>query len=567
MVIADPTRRLVRQSEVSQFAADAAWAAGPFKGALDSLSPALVLNSTEFAVYPDDLTQDSTAGLQAAINKMETENIGHLIIPSMNLLVNGEIRIKKPMHISGAYGATLPNTAVPYERKGGTSIVTNGGVAGSFVFDIAPGGLGRTESGTPTSPENGGDRILGFKMENLYFYGGAQADPVDRGGIRMVNVHTELFMEDLKFINFKRQGLLFNGVYDGTLKGITLFTTGSATYPAFDLMGNSNALHIFGLHIESCWFPLRLGAASRHNQFIGGKIEMYTYGATSSPIQVLNAYENVFAHMQFVQRNADDTFFYANSTVQPHMILCDGVTSRTIFDSCMWTTQHYQGGSSTHYGARWIKSLAGVVQIRGGVMETCWGGDGAKSIMLGSKSIMTGVHLYSRGKNGVRNLLELGADCIVDSCLIDASDANTAMTGGVLVTATGEDNTWGSSNKIRCTVSQYVSATGRQHFKEMERTTVNLPAGNATPNLGWSSRGNSRMFSIFQGSTPTTWTGHSGQRVVGDEIQIVFSDVLTTIQHGDFWKLKGSVNVTPPAGAYMYFRYNGTSYAELWRTF
>ena len=530
----------------------------------------IVLNADEYAIYPNDTTQDSTAGLQAAINTVEALGIGTLQMPGMNLLVNGTIRIKKPIHLDFNYGATP--TTQPYRRQGGASIVTNGGKAGTFVFDIAPEGLGLGEGGQVVSPEEGGARILGVKLDGLYLFGGADGAGVDRGGIRMAAVHTEIALQDVKIINFKRQGILCAGVYDGTMRGVTLISCGSATYPALDLQNNSNALHIFGIHIESCEFPLRLGGSTRHVQFVAGKIEMYSYGPLRSPIQILDTFENSFDSMQFVQHNADDAYFYpSGSDQQPAFILLEGTSakSRTIFNSCMFTTAPYhQGGALPTQGSRWFKNLGGYLQVNGGVIDTCWGGSGDKSLRLGDQAMLNGVHLRSRGKGGIRNLMEIGSDCIIDACMIDASDPLTAMTGGALITATGEGNTWGPSNKIRCTVGSYIQASGMQSFHEMERTAVAVASGTPTPNLGWVNRGNSRLFSIFQAGAAATWTGHvADKRFSSDEITIIFINGLTTIEDGTAWKLRGAVNATPPAGAYMHFRYNGTAFVELWRNF
>lgn len=540
----------------------------PFRDALESrYSPvaSLVLNAKDFAIYPGDMTKDSTAGVQAAINKMETFGIGTLEWPAMTLLINGTIRIKKPMQIRASYGADGSG----YNRKGGAAVVTNGGTAGTFMFDIAPEGFGLGE-GDILLPEHGGGRILGFWFEGLFLYGGDQGKGIDRGGIRMGSVHSEVTLKDLKFFNFNRQGLRLNGVYDGTLQGITMSLCGNATYPAMDLENNSNALHIFGLHLESCQFPLRLSNAARHCQFIGGKIEMYTFGPKASPIQILSAYENVFVGMQFVQRNADDDYFYPNGPDdQPAMILIDGVESRTSFDSCMFTTQPYHTKTKANSGSRWIKTLRGTVQIRGGIMDTCWGGSGPRALQLGSRSIVTGLHMRSRSQAGTRNLMEIAADCVIDGCLIDAVDESTAITAGVLITATGENNTWGANNKIRVTVKDYISAAGRQQFHPADNNPVELTPGTAVPDLGWTTRGNSRLFSMWHSSNPpVTWKSHkSDKRFRNDEITIAFYDTLTTIEHGTAWKLRGAVNVTPPNGGNMHFRYDGTAYVELWRNF
>lgn len=528
----------------------------------------LVLNPNEYDIFPESTVKDSTVGLQKAIDTMETFGIGHLELPSYNLLINGTVRIRKPLHMTGAYGSNEVS-GKPYSRPGGSAFITNGGVAGTYMFDIAPEAFGIGESEI-VLPEHGGGRILGFKMEGLYFYGGASADKIDRGAIRMGSVHTEIALIDLKFMNFKRSALRFNGVYDGTIRGLTVITCGTASTPAVDFQNNTNALHVYGMHIESCEFPLRLGPGSRHNQFMGGKIEMYTYGPTASPIQVLSSYENVFSGVQFVQRNADDLYFYPGGVdVQPPMILCDGPESRTTFDSCMFTTQPYHTETRPNLGARWIKSIQGYIQIQGGIMETCWGGSGAKAIQLGKRGIMLGVHLRSRIHNNTRNLIEMGSDCIVDNCMIDAVDETTAVANGILITATGEGNTWGAGNKIRATVKDYIQATGRQNFHEMENRVVEIPVGTTIPNLGWISRGNSRTFSSWNSAgAPIVWDSFvADKRFIGDEITIGFYDSLVTIKHGTAWKLKNKLDVTPATGSFIHFRYNGTAFEEMWRNF
>jgi Pectate lyase superfamily protein len=502
---------------------------------------------------------DSTAAWQSAIDAA-IRGCGQVWAPAGQYLINGEIVVNGPVSIRGVYTTrrgpeSLGDHVAPQILADGTRLISTTN-SGKFMMRVEPSDIESNSDG----------QIWGFSMSDVTFDGAVNHQRSDRGGLILRKVWSEISLERLRFQSMLREGIYFEQSQDGRLDSISIINVGTVeSHAALAMEKNTNAIHAFGVHIESCPYLLRLGDATRHNQFMASKFELYSYGPSSPPVQIRDALENVFLGCQFVQRNTDDEYFYSG-VAAPHMVFCDGEESFTSFTNCMFTTQPYHlRQQDANQGCRWIKSDKGVVKIIGGVIDTCWGGAGEPSIMLGSNCLFLGNSVYSHSSGGERNLMSLNEGNILDWNQFIANDPHEAIGKGVIFTCYGERNTFGPSNKIVGTVAAYLAGPSNQTVKEGDREIYDIPDGLTVPDVGWKTPGASKLFRCDY-SKPTVIRGLVGA-FMNDRITILFANDNHTLKNSEVLHLRSGKDTRPPGGSLMTFYFDGANWTENERSY
>jgi hypothetical protein len=509
---------------------------------------------------------DQTAAIQAAIDYAEANQNRSVFIPAGTYLVDGTLTIAAELTLFGVYAPTT-STATKFTSVGGTVLVAGTGTAGAAVVSFE---------------RVGGDNSNGLRLADLHILGSnhwnTASGAVNRVGVAATEVYTEVSIERVMITGFLRQGLRLTGVYDGHIIGCRIMWCGTAgTYPAIDMLGenitggysNTNAVHCFGLHVENCPFMLRIDWDSRHNQFVACKFEMNGATGTSSPIQMKDSYETVFSGCQFVARNADDTAYFATVTDQPALILISatGGRARVKLAECMFTTAPYSGGSATVQGSRWLFCEDGQVDVGDCDFNAAWAGTGNKALRLGDNAIFLGSRVVTRAKSGVRNLIEVGSNCVLDVNQIGALDPAATVTAGALFTATGSGNIFGGSNKISGSYFTILSGPATQTVQEVSRVATILPDADTTPDVGWNGAGPSasKLFKVSNTGATSVTTLDGAQN--GDEVALLFTNGNTTLVHSAGFRLKGATNVTPGFANVIRMYFDSTTWFETSRNF
>jgi hypothetical protein len=499
---------------------------------------------------------DSTAALQAAVDAAIAGRIGTVYIPDGTYRVDGTVNVTAPLTIAGAWTPRTSKVS-KFERLGGTVLVASAGTVAP-VIRVAP------VSG----------KMNGFRLADLMILGSdhatSDANRVDRVAIEAADIHTEISVERVNVTGFARQALRFVEVFDGHLIGCRILNCGTDNvYPAVEYTGveeNTNAIHAFGLHVEGCAYMLKIDAGSRHNQFVACKFEMYTPAPLYPPIRVTGtALENSFSGCQFVLRNADDTYFYASVADQPHMIALDAAAGKTVVSGCMFTSANYHlDPAKARQGSRWLKHSAGRLVFAGNTVDLCWGGDGPKALVLGTRAIVEGNLIYSRSISGQRNIAELGADNLVTSNVFDSPDPSAGNGSGALFTCTGGNNVF-ATNRINMAAFAILSGPATQSVLEVSRGARTLTDLAATPNVGWQDQSATKLFKASN-TAATSITGLTGAQA-GEEISLLFTNSNTTLVHSASFRLKGGANVTPVFGQTVRIYYDGATWYETGRSF
>lgn len=405
---------------------------------------------------------DSTAAIQAAVDYAIANAIGAVYIPSGTYKIVGTITVPAPLTIFGVY-APATSTVSQFTRIGGTVLVA---------------GAGGT-AGTPLINFTGATFSYGLRLSDLMFLGSNHFNTVtgavDRIAIKATNIQTEVSINRVNITGFLRQGILFEGVFDGHITNSRIMKCGTAgTYPALDFVdatSNCNALHVIANHLEGNPYTLRLGGSSRHNQFVANKFELFSVGPASSSVVINgNAFENVFIGNHFVQRNADDTAYYANDTIQPAMVqITAGTTAITTFTANMFTTQPY-APPGNDMGSRWMNHASGSRLIMTSNEFNNVYSTGVKGIILGDDAIFTDNVVMSRAKSNTRNVMQLASRCLVKDNTIRALDTDAITTASALFTVTGTDNTIYDNKVAGVTYYAHTTPTDGQDFGPDART-------------------------------------------------------------------------------------------------
>jgi hypothetical protein len=518
----------------------------------------LFVNVRDFGATPSTGTDyttwvDVTSGFQAAINYAITNKIGKVYVPGGNYLVNGALTVTGPLRIEGSFMGRAKLTGMPADSAG-TVISTTGGTAGTFVLTATPPGGGATST-------------WGLSVADITFYGYGTGSPVDRGAIKLDHVWSELAFDNVKVLGFQRQGILSDQSQDGTFKNVTILSCGSHTsgsYAALDLVNNTNALHFFGLHIENSPYLLHLGAAARHNQFIGCKFEQYYAPAatTWNPIYVDNTYENAFMGCHFVQDSANDVFFYADGTTQPHFIHASGSNSHTMITNGMFTVPDQTRAATTGLGARWLKvDGSAVVQVTSSRFSHAYAGAGNYPFILSDNCVFSDNQVYNWSDGGTRKLMQVGSYCSVSGNQLIARDPSASITAGELFHCAGQRNTF-NNNVLIGTRLTILGGDPLQNVTETLRTGYSVSG--ATPDVGWVSAGASSLFLVTNAS-PTNMTGMTG--LTGRTVTLLFGDSNTTLVHSSTFRLRNAANVTPAWGQMITMHNDGTQWFEVSRSF
>lgn len=509
-----------------------------------------------------NVDSDDTAAFQEAVDYAVENKIGRVIIPSGVFTINGTVNVPIGMSIEGDFAPYTDESNI-MNSKVGTIIKAGSGTIDPVFRFVRPD----FAYGYPA-----GKMVKGARLANMAIVGSNHwntvTNAVNRPAVAFTKVGTEFSIESVFITGFMRQGLYFEEVYDGTIFNTRILWTGTdGVYAALDYTGvdgNTNAVHAFGLHIEQCPFILNLDAASRHNQFIACKFEMYAANPVNSPIRIKNAIENTFIGCQFVSRSAIEAPYYDEVTrIQPHMILIE--SGMTTFDGgCMFTTP-----PGSQAGARWIKNSGGSVTVTTNTFNKVWVGGGAYPFILNKNDIFALNRIYSKVHNNTRNIMDLGSENMIGMNRFIDLDENIPVTNGSVFYVRGTGNKF-SNNRIFGNYNKLLDGTptniSNTFVDEMFPTILPLPDGSTTPSVGYNNQSASKTFKAAN-TNPTTITNFTdGQG--GERITIIASNSNTTIQSNSTnVRCKSNQNVTIPFGGVIEFLFDGAVWFEVSRSF
>ncbi|PWV90261.1 hypothetical protein DFQ01_14437 [Paenibacillus cellulosilyticus] len=495
---------------------------------------------------------DNTQAMQRTFDHAISLKVREVFAPVGIYDIAGTVRVNDPCNFIGVK-TTFTNTTNPEIREGGTifrSIGTSN--ADMFVFE----------------PVNDYNVIFGTKITDLTFLGSNHfntgTNKSDRRALYLKYMVTEPSLERLNVVGFTRGGIHTNQFFDGSWYSCRVIQCGKDNeYPAVYLSGESdstNALHIFGLHIEACEFPLKCDHNMRHVQFIGGKIEMYSATPVlGSPVQLSGVLENTFVGMQFVQRSANDPGYYDNVTkIQPPFFSI--ASGRVSFNGCFGTTP-------TPAGTKWFNQTGGEIIIDGSTFDNCWGGDDtAYAFSFSGQVKFLNNNVYCQPTNGKRNLMKFGNECLITGNTVYDPSNGAAVTSGQLFLADGvgtklENNRiFGSFNKVldATSTANLIGTT----WSGIGEALISIPDGATTPDVGYVDRNGSKWLKLSN-TSPTTITNflnaYGGQVII-----LTATNGNTTIKNsGAYIALKGSVDAAMSAGASITLRFDGAKWYEM----
>lgn len=523
------------------------------------------INVLVFNADPTGAT-DSTTAINTAITTAKTFNVGSVFIPAGRYLINGTISITHEVLLRGQYMAYAPSSSA---RTAGTVLVAGTNASGAPVI----------EAMNPTA----GGYLAGVGIEDMLVLGSASwtngTGAKDRVGVHVYKVISEFRISGLMVTGFVRQGLHLEEVYDGTMQNVRIMFCGTdGTYAGLHMsgtaQGNTNSVHTFGLHIESCPFMLRIENESRHNQFVACKFELYGQVPISSPILIATAREINFVGCYFVSRNADDPV-YSSVTAQPHLIRVSGSEAAVDFSGCQFNTAPYSdvpmvdpGDGTTEQffgGARWLRVTGGRAIVRGAHVRPAWAGAGGSPAFVLRKGCMfTESTIYTGSKGGTRALFELDAEAIVSNIELMPQNSAATVSAGPLFNCLGARNVIGPVI-IGGQSSAFMTATAQQKIVPWSTEPFTYTAG-TTLNMGWVSPYATDQFTVAMAAA-TNVSGFTGGWV-GREVTVRFSNANSTLVHSASFILKGATNVNPPANSFVKFiALSATTWAELTRSF
>lgn len=496
---------------------------------------------------------DDTQPFQWMADACRIWKVGHCFIPVDVYLINGAFTFSTAVSIEGVYTSTTD------------TISRTNRVAGSVLL----AGSGSTEAVLrviPTVSTNG------VRISKLFFLGSdhwnTTTNSVDRLAIELKKVYTEVCLEHIFMAGFLREGIKLNQVFDGTINNVRILCCGTDNvYPAFHMTGIddcTNAIHIFGLHIESCPFMLKITNSARHCQFVACKFEGFSNVAKmGSPIQIINALEITFLGGQFVSRNADDTFFYSDATIQPAMIRVEGSAGRTTFSGgCSFTTSPYRDTPRANGGSRWFEHVSGKLTIEADTIETVWSGaEGKHGLILGDKTKFVNNEVFISNRGSVRRGMKLGANNLISGNTFSVTDTSAVITSGSLFYSEQSGNIFRDNDIETGMYYKILDAPATQHVHETKREVTDLPDGATSLNVGWIRGGATRLFKLAN-TSPTLVTDLYGAQG-GYVVTLLASNGNTTIKH-DATKisLSGKTNLTLSAGQFIDLHFDGSMWYE-----
>lgn len=498
---------------------------------------------------------DDTQPFQWAADACRIWKVGHCFIPVDVYLINGAVTFTTAVSIEGVFTSTT-DTNLKTNRLAGTVLIA---------------GSGSTEAVLRVVPSN---TTNGVRISKLFILGSnhwnTMVGAVDRAAIELRKVYTEVCLEHVFISGFLREGIKLNQVFDGTIINMRILCCGTDNvYPAFHMTGidtGTNAIHIVGLHIESCPFMMKISNDSRHNQFVACKFEGYSNVALiGPPIQLINCIENTFSDCQFVLRNADDSFFYSDASIQPPLIRIQGATSRTFFNGGnMFTTSPYRDNTlKANGGSRWIEHISGKVIVNGNGFETVWAGaEGKHGLILGDKAKFVHNEVSISNRGSVRRGMQLGANNLISGNTFTVTDSSAVITAGALFNSGQGGNIFRDNDIETGMYYKILDAPFTQHVHETKREVVVLPDGATSLNVGWVRGGATRLFKLAN-TAPTLVTELYGMQG-GYAVTLLASNGNTTIKH-DATKisLKSKANLNLMVGQFITLHFDGAMWYEM----
>ena len=344
----------------------------------------------------------------------------------------------------------------------------------------------------------GGLHILGSDHWNTF------ANAVNRPAVYMERVQTEFTIDDLYITGFLKQGLRMVRVYDGSIRGgRIMYCSTDGVYAALSQEGdasganNTNAVHIFGLHMENNPFMLYANKLSRHVQFIGGKFELHAGQTLSNPFVFDDVREYTFDSSTIVTRCATDLTAYSNPDLQPHTFFMKG-------GGCVKFIGNDFTSSPTGDGARIIKqdaSSPGRLMIQGNYFNNLYAGGGEYPIILKDSALFTGNNVVTRSLNNKRQIIDvIGTKNRITDNIFDVVSGGTTPDGSAgmfRVSAEGNlfDNTINGAtpSKILVGDQKYIERT---NVRVVENVLEQFEINNSTPSVGYNNPSGSSDYKV-----------------------------------------------------------------------
>ncbi len=384
-----------------------------------------------------------------------------------------------------------------YNHYGGSVILATGTSSTDYVFEFDAGS---------------GGYMRGVRISNISFLGSDEyltaTSSVDRPCLHFKNNITEVHLDKVQISGFLRRAIYGDALWDGTWNGVRILYCGTNnTYPAVEFVGNCNALHIFGLHIEKCPSMLRLGATTRDCQFVGCKFE---YGLTMplvSPIEIKStSLENNFIGCHFT--------YCEGSAGGVYMIDIDNDLT-TITDSTF---------SCESPGSMWIKHTGNYLNVSDSIFNMCYADD--YFMDLGYGAVVEGNYMVNTtSATGKRYGIKMAGWCKMDNKLYGGS--GTVCTEGNLFYGTD------INNEIKINLSgtylniwDAVTATHklRSQVDVRGQLATTFTDGDTTPSV----RGG--IYFLTANTSPTSITNFTNG-TTGKTIKIHFNDANTSLIH------------------------------------
>ncbi|WP_181833168.1 glycosyl hydrolase family 28-related protein [Bacillus taeanensis] len=344
-------------------------------------------NVLEYGADPDGV-KDSTQAIQKAIYSLPEG--GELYFPAGTYLVSS-IHIDKPLSIIGVH------VGQDTSSKGGTIIKALKSSSKPLIV---------------IRNKKDNKFINGFSISNLLLEG----DGLDKSGIEFYQVGWDAQIENLNIQNFKRQAIIMKDLMDVVWTGGRIKNSGTdGKYAAIELNSASNvtnAIHVFGLHVENCEFMLKANAG-RQIQFVASKFELNNKYPKQSPIQITSEVKEIlFTGSQF---HYADTSKWGEAENQPHMIKIEN--RWTNIKDCTFT-------SRTQIGAKFIHQTQGSGLLLEG-NQFHWLSADDYSIVLNENSAFTGNKMMIEVGNRKLYAVKMGSGNKINDNILELNGIGT----------------------------------------------------------------------------------------------------------------------------------------------
>lgn len=479
------------------------------------------------------------------------------VLKQINIWNAGKRKVLLPATTIALDSITL-NYNPNWEGIFGATANAIGGAGTCFMFD--EGDLGDCITFTPAS-----GRITGFHMHNVTFIG---KDFFDNGNISVFAQRTrrvcltlqkiggQVDIRNIFCIGFQ-QAYRFDEVWDGSVYGMRALYCGApdgsvpAMWMGSTFTDNTNALRVYGLHLEFCPYSLYVGLV-RNVNFYGPKFE--------SQRQEDATHWGVNISIGALECNMNDPMFVTTHTTLQPFVLNQGIR-------CRITGAHFisrtPDATSKYPGVVWYlgnRSSQDTSNILDGAKFT-WpnvsDGTTVYPIQLGNYEQASNLRVSlaptvttQGGTSSILNsgLVSMGYGTVLNGLSVNAN-SNT-KTAGPLIRF---DGTGASASGVSATegTGVYSWASGNKNNRMQTNYSAAGISDKAVPDVI------GKDLAILTGTSALSVTGFNAMQ--GQVFSVLLGSGAITLVHSSSLILKGGANVVMQSGVLYRFQCVNTS--------